>query len=54
MYVNTTDLPHSNNSISDKDEKDDEGLDEGSDGLLTFLKPSQHLSTNRWTTAENG
>lgn len=38
-----TDLPHSNNGVSDEDEKDDEGFHEGSDGLLTFLEPSQHL-----------
>lgn len=38
-----THLPHSNNGISDEDEKDDEGLHKGGDGLLTFLEPGQHL-----------
>lgn len=38
-----THLPHSNNSISDEDKKDDEGFHKGGDGLLTFLKPGQHL-----------
>lgn len=38
-----THLPHSNNGISDEDKKDDEGLHKGGDGLLTFLKPGQHL-----------
>lgn len=38
-----TDLPHSNDSICNEDEEDDEGFHEGSDCLLTFLKPSQHL-----------
>ena len=38
-----TDLPYSNNGVSDKDKKDDEGFHEGRDGLFTFLKPGQHL-----------
>lgn len=38
-----TDLPYSNNGVSDKDKKDDEGFHEGGDGLFTFLKPRQHL-----------
>lgn len=38
-----TDLPHSNNGVSDEDKKDDEGLHKGGDGLLTFLEPGQHL-----------
>lgn len=38
-------LPHSDDGISDEDEKDDEGLHKGGDGLLTFLEPGQHL---RW------
>jgi len=33
-----TDLPHSNDSICNEDEEDDEGLYEGSDSLLTILK----------------
>lgn len=42
-----TDLPHSNNGISDKDKKNDEGLNEGGDSLLTFLKPGQNLRSER-------
>lgn len=38
-----TDLPHSNNGISDEDKKDDKRLHKGGDGLFTFLKPGQHL-----------
>lgn len=38
-----TDLPHSNDSICNKDEEDDEGLDKSGDSFLTFLKPSQYL-----------
>lgn len=38
-----TDLPHSDHSVSDEDQEDDEGLHEGGDGLLALLKPSQHL-----------
>lgn len=39
----STDLPHSNDGIGDEDQKDDEGLHEGGDGLLAFLEPGQHL-----------
>lgn len=42
-----TDLPHSNDSISDEDKKNDEGLHEGGDGLLAFLKPGQHLESGQ-------
>lgn len=38
-----TDLPHSNNGVSDEDKKDDERLHKGGDGLLTLLEPGQHL-----------
>lgn len=38
-----TDLPHSNDSICNEDEEDDEGFDKGSDSFLTFFKPSQYL-----------
>lgn len=44
-----TDLPHSNNSIGDEDEEDDEGLDKGSDGFLAFLKHSQNLRETEGT-----
>lgn len=43
----TTDLPHSNDGVSDEDKKDDKGLHKGSDALLTFLKPGQHLRSER-------
>lgn len=36
-------LPYSNNSISNKDEKDDKWLNKGSDSFLAFLKPGQYL-----------
>lgn len=47
MCVVFTDLPHSNNRIRNKDEKDDEGLDEGSDSFFTFLKHSQYLTDRK-------
>lgn len=36
-------LPHSNNSIGDENEKDDERLDKGCDCPLPFFEPSQCL-----------
>lgn len=42
-----TDLPHSNDGISDEDKKDDKGFHEGGDGLLTFLEPGEHLRS-KW------
>lgn len=47
-----TDLPHSNNSICNKDEKDDEGLDKGGDSFLTFLEHSQHLMDTKHMLVE--
>lgn len=38
------DLPHSDDSICYEDEEDDEGLYEGCDGFLAFLKHGQHLT----------
>lgn len=43
VHALLTDLPHSNDSICNEDEEDDEGLHKGSDCLLAFLEPSQHL-----------
>jgi hypothetical protein len=41
-------LPNPNNGIGNEDQEDDKGFHKGSDGLFTFLKPSQHLrSTGR-------
>lgn len=42
-------LPNAYNGIGDENQKDDEGLHEGSDGFLTFLKPGQHLGQGKST-----
>lgn len=47
MSSGATDLPHSNDGISDEDKEDDEGLDEGGDCLLALLEPGQHLKSER-------
>lgn len=42
-------LPHAHHGVRDEDEENDEGLDEGGDGFLTFLKHGQHLrGRERW------
>ena len=38
-----TDLPHSNNSICNENEEDDEGLHKSSDRFLALLKHGQNL-----------
>lgn len=38
-----THLPHPDDSVSDENKKDDEGLDEGGDLFVTLLEPGQHL-----------
>ena len=38
-----TDLPHTNDGVSDENKQNDKGLNECSDGFLSFLKPSQNL-----------
>lgn len=53
VCVQLTNLPHSNNSICNEDEEDDEGLHKGSDSLLAFFKPSQDLQqTERQTETQ--
>lgn len=42
-----SDLPYTDDGIGDEDKQNDKWLDEGCDGLLTFLKPSQHLQRKR-------
>lgn len=42
-----TDLPHTNDSVGDEDKEDDEGFHKGGDGLITFLEPGQHLTSER-------
>lgn len=42
-----THLPHAHDGVCDEDEEDDEGLDEGGDGFLTFLKHGQHLRESK-------
>lgn len=49
-----TDLPHSNDCICNENEKDDKGLHKGSDGLLTLLKPGQHLQPKRRIGKQTG
>jgi len=48
-------LPYSNHSIGDKDEENDQRLDKGSDGFLTFLKQGQYLMNREresWSVRE--
>lgn len=36
-------LPHPHDGVSDEDEEDDEGFNEGCDGAFAFFKPRQRL-----------
>lgn len=38
-------LPNPHDGVGNEDQEDDKGLHKGGDGLLTLLKPGQHLGS---------
>lgn len=40
-------LPNPHDGIGNENQEDDKGFNKRSDGLLTFLKPGQHLGSRR-------